>query len=92
MLDAAPGLRGASASRDEPIIDGTIARDAHLPIPLALDKTSRRAADLLPIGPSREQIEKYVAGAANGAYARLYRLQFQHPNAGVVPALAAAGT
>jgi len=30
--------------------------------------------------------------AANGAYARLYRLQFQHPNAGVVPALAAAGT
>ena len=30
--------------------------------------------------------------AANGAYARLYRLQFQHPDAGVVPALAAAGT
>lgn len=30
--------------------------------------------------------------AANGAYARLYRLQFLHPDAGVVPALAAAGT
>ncbi len=29
--------------------------------------------------------------AANGAYARLYRLQF-HPDAGVVPALASAGT
>jgi subfamily B ATP-binding cassette protein MsbA len=30
--------------------------------------------------------------AANGSYARLYRLQFQHPDAGVVSALAAAGT
>src|SRR3989442_1675234 len=30
--------------------------------------------------------------AANGAYARLYRLQFQHPDAEVVPVLAAAGT
>ena len=30
--------------------------------------------------------------AANGAYARLYRLQFQHPDAGAVPVLAAAGT
>jgi len=30
--------------------------------------------------------------AANGAYARLYRLQFQHPDESVVPALEAAGT
>ncbi len=30
--------------------------------------------------------------AAKGVYARLYRLQFQHPDAEVVPVLAAAGT
>jgi subfamily B ATP-binding cassette protein MsbA len=30
--------------------------------------------------------------AANGAYARLYRLQFQHPDAGKVATLAATGT
>ena len=30
--------------------------------------------------------------ATNGTYARLYRLQFQHPDAGPVPALASTGT